>query len=363
MIAANSLRKAVIVGLCTVPILLPITACRTLGPRTVAGDRVAFSEAMSDSWKRQMLLNIVKARYEEPPTFMEVGQIVAGYTLESSVSLGGTVSRINGDGFNIGGSASFTDRPTITYVPMTGDRYIQSLTAPLPADAVLMTIQAGWPADAIMMSSVAVINGLENERASISGVTPPSSDFRKVIELMRRLQLSRSIGMRAIRDEHKKQTTLLTFATPYASDEAKADAAELMRMLRLNAKTNSFQVVFGAVAANDRELAVQTRSPLQILSILAAQTDVPTEDVADGRASPGSDLAHPPNETTRLIHIHSDLSKPKDALVAVHYREMWYYIADRDLKSKRMFAYLELLFSIGGGGQKETLPLLTIPTG
>jgi hypothetical protein len=353
---------AAIVSLCTVLIL--VAGCRTLGPRTVAGDRVAFSEAMSDSWKRQMLLNIVKARYVEPPTFMEVGQIVAGYTLESSISVGGTVSRINGDGFNIGGSASFTDRPTITYVPMTGDRYIQSLTAPLPADAVLMTIQAGWPADAIMMSSVAVINGLENERASISGVTPPSANFRKVIELMRRLQLSKSIGMRAIRDEkNKKQTTLLTFATPFATDEAKADGAELLRLLRLNAKTNSFRVVFGATAANDLELAVQTRSPLQILSILAAQTDVPTEDVADGRATPGSDLVHPPNGETSLIHIHSSTSKPKDALVAVHYRDMWFFIEDRDLKSKRMFAYLELLFSIGGGSQKENLPLLTIPTG
>jgi hypothetical protein len=108
------------------------TGCRSLGPRTVANDRVAFSEATSDSWKRQMLLNILKIRYADTPTFMEVGQIVAGYTLQGSIAVGGTLSHPVADSLNVGGAASFTDRPTITYTPMTGDRYIQSMSSQNP---------------------------------------------------------------------------------------------------------------------------------------------------------------------------------------------------------------------------------------
>ena len=63
----------------------------------------------------------------------------------------------------------------------------------------------------------------------------------------------------------------------------------------------------------------------------------------------------------RLLRIHSSKSKPSDASVSVFYRGHWFWIDDRDLKSKRAFAFMLMLFTLADTGQKESLPLITIP--
>jgi hypothetical protein len=98
--------------------ILLICGCKSLGPSTVPRDRSSYSDSISESWKRQTLLNIVKLRYFDPPTFVDVGQIVAGYSLETSLSAGGNISSagaVQGNSGTLGGAAKFTDRPTITY--------------------------------------------------------------------------------------------------------------------------------------------------------------------------------------------------------------------------------------------------------
>src|SRR6187455_534111 len=95
-----------------------VSGCRSIGPATVARDRFEYSGSISESWKRQTLLNIVKLRYLDPPIFVDVGQIVAGYSLESGFNAGGQLSSpgaVQGDILSFGGTVKFTDRPTITY--------------------------------------------------------------------------------------------------------------------------------------------------------------------------------------------------------------------------------------------------------
>ena len=63
----------------------------------------------------------------------------------------------------------------------------------------------------------------------------------------------------------------------------------------------------------------------------------------------------------RIIEIHSSKEKVDDAFVSIHYRDHWYWIDDRDLKSKRVFAFMLMLFTLADTGEKEGLPLITIP--
>lgn len=66
--------------------------------------------------------------------FLDIGQIVAGYTAESSGSLAAALTRgdlPDSDTTSAGGSVRYTDRPTITYSPLTGDRFLQGLAARL----------------------------------------------------------------------------------------------------------------------------------------------------------------------------------------------------------------------------------------
>lgn len=111
-----------------------ITGCSHLGPGTVATDRFDYSSAIADSWKQQTLLNIVKLRYMDLPVFVDVASIVSGYSMETAVTAGKTwpeTSALGGSVASLGGSARFTDRPTITYVPLTGEKFMRGLITPI----------------------------------------------------------------------------------------------------------------------------------------------------------------------------------------------------------------------------------------
>ena len=54
-------------------------------------------------------------------------------------------------------------------------------------------------------------------------------------------------------------------------------------------------------------------------------------------------------------------SEPEDAAVAVEYRGHWYWIDDRDLRSKHSFTLMMIMFTLANAGQKGQLPLITIP--
>jgi hypothetical protein len=46
-----------------------------------------YFNAISNSWKKQRLLNLVKTRYVEAPVFVEVSSIISQYTLEGQINL------------------------------------------------------------------------------------------------------------------------------------------------------------------------------------------------------------------------------------------------------------------------------------
>ncbi|HZQ47959.1 MAG TPA: hypothetical protein VFC07_13155, partial [Verrucomicrobiae bacterium] len=110
------------------------TGCRHLGPRSVVSDRFDYGTAIADSWKQQTLLNIVKLRYMDLPVFLDVGSIVSGYSLATSVNVNGTISThdaTQGNFATLGGQAVYTDRPTVTYVPRTGEKFQRGLITPI----------------------------------------------------------------------------------------------------------------------------------------------------------------------------------------------------------------------------------------
>jgi hypothetical protein len=87
MLATNRSFVCVICGLA-----LSVTGCfRPIGPQSVARDRHLYASSLSDSWKEQTLLNIVKMRYLDPPIFVDVGNIVASYSLVQGISATGNI--------------------------------------------------------------------------------------------------------------------------------------------------------------------------------------------------------------------------------------------------------------------------------
>lgn len=340
------------------------TGCHSIGPATLPRDRFEYSSSVAESWKRQTLLNIVKLRYVDPPVFVDVGQIVSGYSLETGLAAGGSLPEngaLGGNTATLGGTLRFTDRPTITYTPLTGNKFIKALMTPLPPDSVFFTVQSGYPADTVLSATVAAMNGLKNQETSLEGLSAADSDFIRALELLRKIQLSGAVGMRVEQDAQKRQTTLVTFRSKNINDETLADIRTLRQLLHLDPDALELKLVFGATAASDKELAILTRSLLHIMNTMAAQVDVPAEDVAEGRATPGLNSGGPAQEPQRLVTIHSSKEKPSNSFAVVRYRDHWFWIDDRDLKTKRAFAFIMMLFTLSETGEKENLPLITIP--
>lgn len=353
--------------LTTVLSALFITGCTTVGPDAIPRDRFDYNTAISDSWKEQTLLNIVKIRYADMPLFVEVVSIVSGYTLEGSVNLGVTESSgdsIQGDFFSLGTAGKYTDRPTITYAPITGQQFNRSFMKPIPPKAVIFLLQSGWSAELILPLTVESLNGLRARRAA--GVDQRTGDpkFYRAVELFREIQKSGAVGMQILSSDAREETTVLFFHRERVSADLKAKMEELDSLLGLNPERQQFQITYGMLPESDGGISLLTRSILQIMIALALEVQVPVEHVTEGRTVPGDNQGGKADpEKGRLIDIKFSKQKPDDPFTSVNYRDHWFWIDDRDFKSKRTFAFLMILFSLTETGGKEGLPLVTIPAG
>jgi len=348
--------------------------CHSVGPGTVAAGRLDYSTAIAESWKRQTLLNIVKLRYMDTPIFVDVGQIVSGYSLETGLSGTAVALPHNGtfDQLQLQGSSKFTDRPTITSVPLTGSRFIQGLMTPIPPDALFSAIQSGWPADVLLRLVVSSINGLKNDEGSLGGRGAPDADFVRMADLMRSVQVAGALTFRVVRGKGGDSSAILVFRQKNIAPEVAEQLNELGTLLRLEPGLGEYRLVYGSVAADGREMAVLTRSLFHVIGAMSLRAEVPAADIASGRASPrpatrasddadASDAPGKPRAPARRPFIRCTTAKPADAYTAVHYRGHWFWIDDRDLFAKREFAFIMILFTMTDSGSDRALPVLTIP--
>ena len=345
-----------------------MSGCAPIGPGIVKRDRFNYNNAISNSWKEQTLLNIIKIRYADMPLFVDVASVVSGYTFERSVNLGGALSSSNavqGDFFEMGASGTFTDRPTITYKPITGQQFNKSFMTPIPPRAILFLMQSGWPADLILQLTLDGMNGMRSR--VIGGVNERSgdTDFYRVISLFRQIQKSGSVGMRIVKEKDMEETTVMFFHQEGISPEIQEAMGELGKLLGLKTGTREIKVSYGYIPPTDSEITMLTRSMMQIMMELSAQVDVPAVHIEEGRTVPTSLGSNTDGtvRTGRTITINHGVDKPENALTAVHYRDYWFWIDDRDFFSKRTFAFLMILFSLTETGGNEGLPLVTIPAG
>jgi hypothetical protein len=345
-----------------------IAGCGSIGPKTVNRDRFDYITAISESWKQQTLLNIVKLRYADVPVFMEVGQVISGYELEGTISAGGGVGDkawrnaggALGDFVSLGAGGRYLDRPTVTYAPLTGPEFVKTMMTPFPPGTIMFLVEAGWPVDVILQIGVQAINGLRNHRGGPYG-HPADPEFIEVIRLLQRIQLSGGIGFKVTREKEGEVATLLMFHTRRLTPETARDIAEVRRLLRLNSEVTDVRIVYGADVLSDNEIALHTRSGYQVLVELAWLVSVPPEHIAAHRTL--GTKAPSPEETAALrpiMSIQSGTEQSDKSFTQIKYRDHWYWIDDSDIVSKRVFTFLTVLFTLSETGQKIQQPILTI---
>src|SRR5947207_10733582 len=195
-------------------VALLFSGCAHLGPGTIPVDRFDYSTSVADSLKQQTLLNIVKLRYMDLPVFVDVSSVVAGYSLQTGVTAGGTVSSeraVQGNFGTVSANAVYTDRPTITYVPLTGEKFLRGLITPIDPKNIFFLLQAGYAADFILALTVESLNGVRN-RSTLGGlVREAEPDFVRALQLLREVQAAGGVGLRVEEDKAKNQTAVMFF--------------------------------------------------------------------------------------------------------------------------------------------------------
>jgi hypothetical protein len=342
---------------------LLLSACAAYGPTTISRDRFDYTAAISDSWKHQMLFNMVKIRYGDAPVFMDVSSVISQYQIAGQISLGATInSNPWSNSETLGATGNYVDRPTITFTPILGDKFARSLMAPIPPSAILSLLQAGYPADLVFRMLVQEINGLRNRFGGEARARSADPEFYLLLEKMRKIQSEGAVGMR-VKKKDKEEAAVLVFSGK-RDPAAEALSQDVRKMLGLDPQTSEINVVYGTVPRDNKEIALQTRSLLEVLIDMSSDIEVPAAHVQEQRVSPTHVEQTAASGTIRpLIRIRSSPEKPADAFVSIPYRNSYFWIDDRDMRSKKIFSFLMFVFTLVETGDKGTAPIVTIPTG
>jgi hypothetical protein len=346
-----------------------LPACASIGAGSVNRDRLDYNQALAASWKEQMLLNVVRLRYADTPVFLDVSSVISSYQVQSQFSLLGTISSgltpglpdTSGRGATLGASGTYTDKPTVSYTPLQGDKFTRELLRPIAPAALLQLIQAGYPVDGVFQLAVRAINGVYNRSASPLWARNADPEFYQLLDALRRIQLSEALGFRVER-RGPEEGALITFRSDRVTPAVLDDIRLVRTVLRIGNDARELNLTFGAVPRSDRELALLTRSMLDVLLELSAQVEVPAADVDAGRAFPVPPAG--PDSMPRdqpQIRIHSGAEPPTEAFVTVRYGGHWFWIDNRDFRSKTVFTFLLMLTSLAGTGVAPQAPVITVP--
>lgn len=348
-----------------------LSACASIGAGSVNRDRLDYAEALAASWKDQMLLNIVKLRYADTPVFLEVSSVISSYQLQSQMSLAGTLSSgltpglpdTWGRGATVGATGLYTDKPTITYTPLQGDKFTRELLRPIAPAALFQLVQAGYPVDLVFQLATRAINGVYNRSNRPMGARDADPEFYPILDALRRLQLSEAIGFR-LEKRGPEEMSLITFRGNKVTSAVEQDSRLVRTALGIRPDARELTLTFGAIPRSDQELAVLTRSMLEILLELGARVEAPAADIEAGRTFP----VPPPRPDSGprdqpLVKIYAGAEPPTDVFVAVRYSHYWFWIDNRDFRSKSIFTFLLLLASLAQTGTAPQAPVLTVPAG
>jgi hypothetical protein len=176
----------------------------------------------------------------------------------------------------------------------------------------------------------------KNQYGGVARMRRADPDFYPLLENLSGIQQAGAVSLR-VRKQKEGEALVMFFRKPSAVEHDDT-IDEVKRVLGLQDETNQFHIIYGNTPGSANEIALLTRSILEILTDISAFVEVPPEHVAENRViatmtSEGEGLRPP------MIHIRYSESKPEDAFVAVPYHGAWFWIDDREHGSKKLFSF------------------------
>ncbi|QDH18000.1 hypothetical protein E3D00_05145 [Swingsia samuiensis] len=329
-----------------------------------------------------MLLNIVRIRYADPPTFLDTTQVIAGYSVSKSVSGGFYAYPASAIGNYLFGTGTVTagENPTFTYQPVTGEQYAENIVRPISPTVIMPLSLGGMPIDTLLRLTAQSIDGLSNVRGLGAGPFGGGSvRFYLLLHDLRQLQIAGAMTIRittdgddtgsslgASKDAHKedhhsdkKERSFLVLSST-SDNNLLAIQAEVRRLLHLDPHATEAEIVYGPSPKRPGQIAILTRSMLAMLTQLAYEVEVPDEDVRVGRTPPTIDQVGIENRPE--VVIHAGKRPPTRRYAAVRYNDVWFWIDEKDFQSKLAFTLVQVLSALAATNHSPGA-VVTIPAG
>jgi hypothetical protein len=210
-----------------------LPGCTGFGPNRLESDQLQYARAISDSQKRQILLNIVRLRYADTPTFFSANQVISSYTLEQRAELGlNLYPNARGGNYATGlGGVTFSDHPTVTFAPLSGEQVARTAIRPLSPTDLLQFAQGALPIEVVFRLGVQSIGPLRNTLVlgGEQGAGLPQRQFFELLIGMRRLQVA---GLLTVRFVRRKDGNHVFLGIANGSDqELRAVVVQVRRLL------------------------------------------------------------------------------------------------------------------------------------
>lgn len=361
------------IRLCLTLVALLTAGCTTgFGPKFVRSERPDYNEHIIRSSDTEMLLNLIRLRYNDSPLFLELGTVVASYTHDAEFTAGASIS--DDAAGTLGGSLALGEHPTVTYTPLTGEEFATRMLTPIPIDAIMLFEKGGWRADRLLLVTVQQFNDILNAPTA-SGPTPEHppdyeafADFAAEMERLRSAELMGFSWEKNEQDAKSRVGTSHFWLRESTSDPAhQEDLDAVRRALGLGHERHDFDLTPYPHARTETQVGIRCRSVLGIMEFLSKAVEVPPPHSEAGLVTVTRDSNGEPFDwsrvTGRIMRIHSQEDEPDNAYVSIRHRGWWFYIRDDDQSSKATFNLLNLLYSLQSANGKGKSPFLTLQIG
>jgi len=361
----------------------------------------------------QLLLNVVRLRYDDTPYFLQLSSISTQFAAQANVGVNGTFPQGGNNAYGLSAGATYSEAPVVTWsMPDSRDFYGRML-APIGADQLTSLASAGWDATRVLQVGVKKMNRLRNREYRVDGgvYTPPSyGAFREALRLMSELSVEGLIDLaygvksnmgggkipmakmdaRAIPEGLQYNLQFMTRDDPNVFEPLKLSkplflrfsvqsdgdprAKRLRELLDLDPSKYSFGIVDTGNSGAEQlrsesgkpsqvmvedgkltEIVLNNRSMMEVLLFASAMVEVPEAQIS-GHVARGDR-----NIGVDWLSVHFSAAEPADAWVKVYYRGLWFYIPDDDLGSRISLGLLDAIFQAGVGNVPGAKPLLTLP--
>ena len=349
-------------------LLVLLTACGSMGPKSIRGGRMEYNMALGRSDAEQLLVNIVKMRFLDKPVFLKVTSMTSNLSFQTEISTS-TPEIFKSTAFvtTVSPSLTWKDNPTVTYEELTGADYVTQMLSPVPADTIVLLLQS-WPADMVLPLALNEINNVNNVWSPIHPeigefTAKEHNTFSEVTAAIDFLDSQRTLEWSVTRSDASPTNAIETaiLLNKPQDDITTKTVTTLLKNLGLEQApdgTTRFAVEYGLESKNNTTIVFGTRSMQDILTFASMDVDIPTSMAS---AALVKSKGWKDRQGARLMHVKTSSYEPNNASVAVQYNGDWFYIQNDDLQTKATFLLIQILMGMQSGASSSGAPVLTIP--